>query len=35
LSWVSGGHNFRIEMSTCQAQGDDIGRYMIYKRPLD
>lgn len=34
LQWVSGGHTFRIDMQTCQAQGDDIGRYIIYKEPL-
>ena len=34
LQWVSGGHTFRIDMKTCMAQGDDIGRYVIYKEPL-
>ncbi|MCP5099335.1 MAG: 4-vinyl reductase [Chloroflexi bacterium] len=34
LQWVSGGHTFRIDMKTCMAQGDDIGRYTIYKEPL-
>lgn len=34
LHWVSGGHSFRVEMRTCQAQGDDMGRYIIYKQPL-
>lgn len=35
LQWVSGGHTFRIEMSSCKAQGDDIGRYIIQKEPLN
>lgn len=34
MQWVSGGHTFRIDMKTCMAQGDDIGRYIIYKEPL-
>lgn len=34
LQWVSGGHTFRVDMKTCMAQGDDIGRYVIYKEPL-
>lgn len=35
LQWVSGGHTFRVDMSTCKAQGDDIGRYIINKEPID
>ncbi len=35
LRWVSGGHEFRVVMQTCKAQGDDMGRYLIYKEPLD
>ena len=34
MQWVSGGHTFRVDMKTCMAQGDDIGRYIIYKEPL-
>jgi len=34
LQWVSGGHTFRIDMKTCMAKGDDIGRYIIHKEPL-
>jgi len=35
LRWVSGGHEFKVEISTCIAKGDDMGRYIIYKQPLD
>ncbi len=35
LRWVSGGREFRVVMQTCIAKGDDIGRYIIYKEPLD
>jgi len=34
LRWVSGGHEFKIDLSTCIAKGDDIGRYIIYKEPI-
>jgi hypothetical protein len=34
LRWVSGGHEFKVDMTTCIAQGDDMGRYMIYKEPI-
>jgi predicted hydrocarbon binding protein len=34
LGWVSGGHEFKIDMATCIAKGDDIGRYVIYKEPI-
>ncbi len=33
LRWVSGGHEFKVEMSTCIAMGEDMGRYIIYKEP--
>ena len=35
LRWVSGGLEFRVEMATCMGKGDDIGRYIVYKKPLE
>jgi hypothetical protein len=35
LRWVSGGHEFKVDMSTCIAKGDEMGRYVIHKEPLD
>lgn len=34
LKWVSGGHEFRVDIETCMACGDDIGRLRIYKEPV-
>lgn len=34
LRWVSGGHEFKVDMETCIAKGDDMGRYVIYKEPI-
>ncbi|NWF68348.1 MAG: 4-vinyl reductase [Chloroflexi bacterium] len=34
LRWVSGGHEFKVDMGTCIAKGDDMGRYIIYKEPI-
>jgi predicted hydrocarbon binding protein len=34
LRWVSGGREFKVDMSTCIAKGDDMGRYVIYKEPI-
>ncbi len=34
LRWVSGGHEFKVDMATCIAKGDDMGRYVIYKEPI-
>ena len=34
LRWVSGGHEFKVDMETCIAKGDDMGRYVIYKEPV-
>ena len=34
LRWVSGGHEFKVDMATCIAKGDDMGRYHIYKEPI-
>lgn len=35
LRWVSGGHEFKVDISTCIAKGDDMGRYIIYKEPIE
>jgi hypothetical protein len=35
LRWVSGGHEFKVDISTCIAKGDDIGRYVVFKAPID
>lgn len=35
LRWVSGGHEFKVDLATCIAKGDDIGRYYIHKEPID
>lgn len=34
LRWVSGGHEFKVDMETCIAKGDDMGKYVIYKEPI-
>jgi hypothetical protein len=34
LRWVSGGHEFKVDMATCISKGDDMGRYVIYKEPI-
>jgi len=34
LRWVSGGHEFKVDMETCIAKGDEMGRYIIYKEPI-
>jgi predicted hydrocarbon binding protein len=34
LRWVSGGHEFKVDMATCIAKGDDMGRYVIFKDPI-
>ncbi|XWX02561.1 hypothetical protein VZO05_08575 [Aggregatilineales bacterium SYSU G02658] len=34
LRWVSGGQEFKVDMETCIAKGDDMGRYIIYKEPI-
>ncbi len=35
LRWVSGGHEFKVDIMNCIAKGDDIGRYVVYKEPID
>ncbi len=34
LKWVSGGREFKVDMSTCIAKGDDMARFIIFKEPL-
>ena len=34
LRWVSGGREFKVDMSTCVAKGDDMGRFVIFKEPI-
>ncbi|MBL8146795.1 MAG: 4-vinyl reductase, partial [Anaerolineae bacterium] len=34
LKWVSGGREFKVDMTTCIGKGDDMGRYAIYKDPI-
>jgi hypothetical protein len=34
LRWVSGGSEFKVDLDTCIAKGDDMGRYIIYKEPI-
>ncbi len=34
LRWLSGGSEFQVNMETCIAKGDDIGRYAIFKEPI-
>ncbi|MBL8130315.1 MAG: 4-vinyl reductase [Anaerolineae bacterium] len=34
LKWVSGGREFKVDMSTCIAKGDDMSRFIIYKEPV-
>ncbi len=35
LRWVSGGHEFKVDLAACIAKGDDMGRYVIFKEPTD
>lgn len=34
LRWVSGGNEFKVDLDTCIAKGDEMGRYIIYKEPI-
>lgn len=34
LKWMSGGHEFKVEMLNCQGAGDPIGKLKIYKDPI-
>jgi hypothetical protein len=35
LRWVSGGHEFKVDLQSCIACSDEMGRYIIYKEPID
>jgi hypothetical protein len=35
LRWVSGGREFKVDLSTCIGKGDNMGRYIIYKEPIE
>jgi len=35
LRWLSGGKTFRVEIEACVAAGDEMGRYIIYKEPIE
>lgn len=35
LSWLTGGKTVPVEIETCIAQGDEMGRVVIYKNPID
>jgi predicted hydrocarbon binding protein len=35
LRWVSGGHEFKVDLAACIAKGDDMGKYFIYKEPVE
>ncbi|MFN8528910.1 MAG: 4-vinyl reductase [Anaerolineae bacterium] len=34
LRWVSGGREFKVDMTTCIAKGDDMSRFVIFKEPI-
>ncbi len=34
LRWVSGGREFKVDMTTCKAKGDDMSRFVIFKEPI-
>jgi predicted hydrocarbon binding protein len=34
LRWVSGGREFKVDMTTCIAKGDDMSRLVVYKEPI-
>jgi predicted hydrocarbon binding protein len=35
LRWISGGHSFRVQETTCVAMGDEACVFVIDKEPLD
>lgn len=35
LRWISGGHSFRVQETTCVAMGDEACVFLIDKEPLD
>lgn len=34
LRWVSGGREFKVDMATCIAKGDEMGRFVVFKEPI-
>ncbi len=34
LRWVSGGREFKVDMTTCIAKGDDMARFVVFKEPI-
>ncbi len=34
LKWLSGGNEFKVDIQSCMASGDDMGRLRIYKDPI-
>lgn len=34
LRWVSGGHEFKVDMADCIAKGDTMGKYIVFKEPI-
>lgn len=34
LRWVSGGHEFKVDMATCISKKDDMGRYVVFREPI-
>ncbi len=34
MKWMSGGHEFKIEILSCKGCGDEMGRLKIYKEPV-
>ncbi len=35
LRWVSGGHEFKVDLAQCIAKGDEMGLYYVYKEPIE
>jgi len=33
LKWLSGGHDFQVEITQCAAQNDELGKYLVYHAP--
>ncbi|NDJ62353.1 MAG: 4-vinyl reductase [Chloroflexi bacterium] len=35
LQWLSGGREFKVDMTTCIAKGDEMSRFVIFKEPIN
>ncbi|MBZ0290605.1 MAG: 4-vinyl reductase [Anaerolineae bacterium] len=35
LRWVSGGREFKVDLGDCIGKGDPMGKYVIYKEPIE